>query len=128
MSTNTTGSGTTPSRGNTAGAGVGHSIRGAFQTVSGIGDSIRGNAMDFVDSALGTEKHHPESDIGRAKTEAGVNRMEAGGHAASHPNDTAVSSSAANPAPTTGTTADSTTMQPSTATSTAQPPLLNRNL
>ena len=98
----------------------------------GLGESIRGNAMDFVDSALGTGKRHPESDIGRAKTEAGVNRMEAGSQAAAHPDNAVVSSSASNPTPaagTTGTTAASTaTTQPSTATSTAPPPLPNRNL
>lgn len=29
--------------------------RGAFQTVHGIGESLRGNTMDFVDFVTGTE-------------------------------------------------------------------------
>ncbi|KAJ8453409.1 hypothetical protein ONZ51_g13611 [Trametes cubensis] len=49
-------SSTNPSRGQSAGAGLGNIVKGAFQTVQGLGDSIRGNAMDFVDSATG---HQP---------------------------------------------------------------------
>ncbi|KAJ8487362.1 hypothetical protein ONZ51_g4209 [Trametes cubensis] len=98
-------SSTNPSRGQSAGAGLGNIVKGAFQTVQGLGDSIRGNAMDFVDSATGTGGRHTETDVGRVQTEQGINRMEA------------------------GTNAPPTSSQPTTATSTssAAPPLPSRN-
>ncbi|KAI8973071.1 hypothetical protein BD414DRAFT_499021 [Trametes punicea] len=77
MSTNST----NPSRGQSAGAGLGNAVKGAFQTVQGLGNSIRGNAMDFVDSATGTGGRHTETDVGRVQTEQGINRMEAGRNA-----------------------------------------------
>ncbi|KAI0329360.1 hypothetical protein GY45DRAFT_1280018 [Cubamyces sp. BRFM 1775] len=79
MSTNSTS--TNPSRGQSAGAGLGNAVKGAFQTVQGLGNSIRGNAMDFVDSATGTGGRHTETDVGRVQTEQGINRMEAGPNA-----------------------------------------------
>ncbi|KAI0748953.1 hypothetical protein C8Q74DRAFT_1361961 [Fomes fomentarius] len=77
MSTN---SNANPSRGNSAGEGLGGVVKGAFETVQGIGNNMRGNAMDFVDSATGTNVEHPETDVGRAQTEEGVERMEKGRH------------------------------------------------
>ncbi|KAI0643967.1 hypothetical protein C8Q79DRAFT_1011786 [Trametes meyenii] len=95
---------TNPNRGESVGAGLGNTLKGAFQTAQGLGDAIRGNAMDFVDSATGTSRrHHEETDVGRAKTEQGINRME-----------------------TSTTTNPTSTTQPST-TSTAAPPLPPRN-
>ncbi len=41
---------------------------------------MRGNAMDFVDSATGTDVQHPETDVGPAQTEEGVERMAKGRH------------------------------------------------
>ena len=50
--------------------------RGAFQAAHGIGESIRGNAMDFIDSALGTErKGQPAFERGQQETAAGVDNM-----------------------------------------------------
>ncbi|KAI0367344.1 hypothetical protein BV20DRAFT_970779 [Pilatotrama ljubarskyi] len=96
---------TNPSHGQSAGAGLGNKIKGAFQTAQGLGDSIRGNAMDFVDSATGTGGRHTETDIGRQKTEQGINRVETGSA---------------------GTTTGTSTTQPTT-TSTAAPPLPPRS-
>ncbi|KAI0710482.1 hypothetical protein C8Q76DRAFT_737604 [Earliella scabrosa] len=87
MSTNTN-----PSRGSSIGAGLGSALKGAFETVQGIGNNIRGNAMDFVDSATGTSRQHPETQIGRAQAEEGVQRIEAGRHAAPDPAHTAAPS------------------------------------
>ncbi|KAL1938698.1 hypothetical protein VTO73DRAFT_11301 [Trametes versicolor] len=101
MSTGNSGS-TNPSRGQSMGAGLGNTVKGAFQTVQGLGNAVRGNAMDFVDNATGTGGHHAETDVGRAQTERGINRMETG-----HPTNT-------------------TTTNPS-ATSTAAPPLPARH-
>ncbi|KAI9060409.1 hypothetical protein FKP32DRAFT_1595491 [Trametes sanguinea] len=86
MSTNantntTTTSSAKPTPGQSAGAGLGNVVKGAFQTVQGIGESIRGNAMDFVDTATGTGGRHTETDVGRVQTEQGINRMEAGRNA-----------------------------------------------
>ena len=66
--------------------------RADIYTLSGIGNNIRGNAMDFVDSATGTSRQHPETQIGRAQAEEGVQRMEAGRHAAPDPAHTAAPS------------------------------------
>ncbi|KAI0696603.1 hypothetical protein BC835DRAFT_1341517 [Cytidiella melzeri] len=68
MSTNTASS---------AGASAGQKVKGAFQAVHGIGESIRGNAMDFVDSATGTERRgHGATVNGQRETEIGVSNME----------------------------------------------------
>ncbi|KAI0653839.1 hypothetical protein C8Q70DRAFT_1142866 [Cubamyces menziesii] len=98
-------SSTNPSRGQSAGAGLGNIVNSLFRPRAGLGDSIRGNAMDFVDSATGTGGRHTETDVGRVQTEQGINRME------------------------TGTNAPPTSSQPTTATSTssAAPPLPSRN-
>ena len=43
--------------------------------ITGVGDTIRGAAMDFVDSATGTaRRRHPETDIGQ-QVETGINRV-----------------------------------------------------
>ncbi|KAI0692921.1 hypothetical protein C8T65DRAFT_730415 [Cerioporus squamosus] len=106
------------SRGTSIGGGLGSAVRGAFETVQGVGNNIRGNAMDFVDSATGTgPRHSTEADIGRRQTEEGVQRMEAGSHGVANP------SSAAS----TTTTGTGTTGHTPTATTTAQPPLPPRN-
>ncbi|KAI0742171.1 hypothetical protein BC629DRAFT_1599802 [Irpex lacteus] len=77
MSTTTN---TTP--GSSAGSSVGQKVKGAFQAVHGIGESIRGNAMDFVDSATGTEnRSHGATVRGQQETAVGVNNMENGRHA-----------------------------------------------
>ena len=55
----------------------------SFRT-PGIGESIRGNALDFVDSATGTERDHhglstAEHDAtirGREETSVGISNME----------------------------------------------------
>ncbi|KAI0789039.1 hypothetical protein BC629DRAFT_1593516 [Irpex lacteus] len=66
---------TTP--GSSAGSSVGQKVKGAFQTVHGIGESLRGNAMDFVDSATGTENRgHGAAVRGQQETAVGVNNME----------------------------------------------------
>ncbi|KAI0758383.1 hypothetical protein BC629DRAFT_1598056 [Irpex lacteus] len=71
---------TTP--GSSAGSSVGQKVKGAFQTVHGIGESLRGNAMDFVDSATGTENRgHGAAVRGQQETAVGVNNMENGRHA-----------------------------------------------
>ncbi|KAI0731898.1 hypothetical protein BC629DRAFT_1601308 [Irpex lacteus] len=73
---------TTP--GSSAGSSVGQKVKGAFQAVHGIGESIRGNAMDFVDSATGTENRgHGAAVRGQQETAVGVNNMENGRHAGS---------------------------------------------
>ncbi|KIP01210.1 hypothetical protein PHLGIDRAFT_131333 [Phlebiopsis gigantea 11061_1 CR5-6] len=60
-----------------AGASVGQKIKGAFQTVHGLGESIRGNAMDFVDSATGTaQTGHSATERGTRETAVGVANME----------------------------------------------------
>ncbi|KAI0828456.1 hypothetical protein BC628DRAFT_66461 [Trametes gibbosa] len=71
-----------PTPGQSAGAGLGNTVKGAFQTVHGLGDSIRGNAMDFVDAATGTAggRRHTETDVGRQQTEQGIGRMEDAHH------------------------------------------------
>jgi len=60
-----------------AGANLGAKVKGAWNTFEGMGDTLRGGAMDFVDSATGTgPSRHPETDIGAQKTETGINQME----------------------------------------------------
>ncbi|KAI0339182.1 hypothetical protein BDW22DRAFT_1431796 [Trametopsis cervina] len=60
-----------------AGSSVGQKVKGAFQAVHGIGESIRGNAMDFVDSATGSERAgHGAAVRGQQETEVGVANME----------------------------------------------------
>lgn len=44
----------------------------------GIGESIRGGAMDFVDSATGTGGDHVETHKGAREAEQGIARMETG--------------------------------------------------
>ncbi|KAI0635472.1 hypothetical protein C8Q77DRAFT_1217284 [Trametes polyzona] len=85
---------TNPSRGQSAGAGLGNTVKGAFQTVQGLGNSIRGNAMDFVDAATGTGGRHTETDIGRHQTEQGINQMETGKHAPTSTQASATSTAA----------------------------------
>ena len=44
--------------------------------LSGVGDTIRGAAMDFVDSATGTaNRRHRETDIGAEKVGRGVEHV-----------------------------------------------------
>ncbi|KAH9846884.1 hypothetical protein C2E23DRAFT_697441, partial [Lenzites betulinus] len=105
-----TGNSTNPTRGQSAGAGLGNIVKGGFQTVQGLSNAIRGNAMDFVDSATGTGGRHAESDIGRQQTEQGINRMHTGRNA-----------------PVAGTAAENPAAS-ATSTSTAPPPLPARNL
>lgn len=51
-------------------------IRPELIIVAGVGDTIRGSAMDFVDSATGTaNRRHPETDAGQQKVERGVNHI-----------------------------------------------------
>ncbi|KAH8077760.1 hypothetical protein BXZ70DRAFT_1012896 [Cristinia sonorae] len=59
-----------------AGNSVGQKVKGAAETVHGIGESLRGGAMDFVDSATGSHRQHPETQRGAAETEQGIARME----------------------------------------------------
>ncbi|KAI0746213.1 hypothetical protein C8Q80DRAFT_1319513 [Daedaleopsis nitida] len=94
--TTTTTTGTQPSRGSSIGAGLGGAVKGAFETVQGIGNNIRGNALDFVDSATGTDRNggHPEADLGRRQAEQGVQRIEAGKHGAANPSDPLAAESA----------------------------------
>ncbi|RDX49494.1 hypothetical protein OH76DRAFT_1403733 [Lentinus brumalis] len=106
-----------PSRGASVGGGIANKVKGAFKTVQGIGDNIRGNAMDFVDSATGTAPHHTaEVEVGRKQTEEGVQQMEAGSHGVANPSSTAATTG------TPGTTGDAPT-----TTTTAQPPLPPRS-
>jgi len=63
------------SSGASAGANVGNTIKGAWQTVAGAGDAIRGNAMDFVDTLTGTGGRHTETDAGAQQTNAGLARV-----------------------------------------------------
>ncbi|RPD56485.1 hypothetical protein L226DRAFT_531376 [Lentinus tigrinus ALCF2SS1-7] len=122
----------TSSTGNQSrGSGLGSAIRGAFETVQGIGDNLRGNAMDFVDSATGTgPRHSTETEGGRRHTEEGVERMETGSHAFAHPSSTgttATTGQAPTGTTTTGQTPTGTTTaaqaQAGTTTTTQPPPL-----
>ena len=47
-----------------------------------MGETIRGEALDFIDSAVGTSKHHDETERGAEETEEGIARMEHGKAAA----------------------------------------------
>ncbi|EIN05393.1 hypothetical protein PUNSTDRAFT_137507 [Punctularia strigosozonata HHB-11173 SS5] len=51
-------SGAPATTGATAGAGLGQKVKGAFQTVHGVGEKIRGNALDAADSATGDRDVH----------------------------------------------------------------------
>ncbi|TFK91325.1 hypothetical protein K466DRAFT_541962 [Polyporus arcularius HHB13444] len=105
------------SRGASVGGGLGTAVRGAFETVQGIGNNIRGNAMDFVDSATGTgPRHSTEAEVGRKQTEEGVQRMEAGSHGVANTSSTAATTGSTGHAP-----------PPPTTTATAAPPLPPRN-
>ncbi|TCD61929.1 hypothetical protein EIP91_007697 [Steccherinum ochraceum] len=61
-----------------AGGSAGNKVKGAAQTVHGVGESIRGGALDFVDSAVGHGKRHNASQRGAQETEQGIARMEGG--------------------------------------------------
>ncbi|EMD32345.1 hypothetical protein CERSUDRAFT_118718 [Gelatoporia subvermispora B] len=63
------------STGSSAGGSAGNAIKGAWQTFAGAGDSIRGNAMDFVDTLTGSGGKHAETDVGTRETKEGVARM-----------------------------------------------------
>ena len=53
--------------------------RADIYTLSGIGNNIRGNAMDFVDSATGTaERGHGATVRGEQEAETGVTNMKRG--------------------------------------------------
>jgi len=69
----------TDNTGNEMGRNWGNKIRGAWNTVEGAGDKLRGGAMDFVDSATGTGGHHAETDMGNQKTQAGMAEMRGSG-------------------------------------------------
>jgi len=58
------------------GASVGDKVKGVFQTVHGVGESLRGGAMDFVDSATGTGGAHQETAKGAREAEEGIARMD----------------------------------------------------
>ncbi|KZT71105.1 hypothetical protein DAEQUDRAFT_137491 [Daedalea quercina L-15889] len=58
--------------GNNAGTNFGQKVRGAWNTVEGAGDKLRGGILDFADSATGTGGHHAETDVGEAKMQQGV--------------------------------------------------------
>lgn len=59
---------------------MGQKIRGAFESVQGMADTVRGGAMDFVDSATNTGSgQHQATTTGAHKTEEGIHRMEHGG-------------------------------------------------
>ncbi|KAI0742167.1 hypothetical protein BC629DRAFT_1445644 [Irpex lacteus] len=75
MTTNTT-------PGSSAGSSVGQKVKDAFQTVHGIGESLRGDTMDFMDAATGTENRgHGAAVRGQQETAVGVNNIENGRHA-----------------------------------------------
>ncbi|GBE84060.1 hypothetical protein BKA93DRAFT_806462 [Sparassis latifolia] len=62
--------------GSDGGGSLGRRVRGAWETLEGMGDSLRGGAMDFVDSATNTgSEPHPETEAGARKTEAGISEM-----------------------------------------------------
>ncbi|KAI0794959.1 hypothetical protein C8Q75DRAFT_889088 [Abortiporus biennis] len=68
-----------------AGARLGEKAKGAFEVVQGMGDSIRGSAMDFVDSAANTGSARSDATTkGASKTEQGIQRMD-GSHTSSGP-------------------------------------------
>ncbi|PCH37121.1 hypothetical protein WOLCODRAFT_28928 [Wolfiporia cocos MD-104 SS10] len=67
------------STGDNFGERWGNKLKGAWNTVEGAGDALRGGAMDFVDSATGTGGHHAETDVGTAKTQAGMAEMRSNG-------------------------------------------------
>ncbi|RXW23013.1 hypothetical protein EST38_g2843 [Candolleomyces aberdarensis] len=60
-----------------AGASAGNKVRGAFQAVHGVGESIRGNTMSALDSMIG--RGNPETDDiarrGQEETHRGVGNM-----------------------------------------------------
>ncbi|KAI0077508.1 hypothetical protein K474DRAFT_1661597 [Panus rudis PR-1116 ss-1] len=72
------------SAGGSVGASLGQKVKGVFTGAQGVGDSIRGNAMDFVDSATGTGGAHPETQVGARKAEQGVAQMESKPTTTSH--------------------------------------------
>ncbi|KAF9811514.1 hypothetical protein IEO21_06565 [Rhodonia placenta] len=59
--------------------------RGAWNTIEGAGDSLRGGMMDFADSATGTGGHHTETDVGAQKTQTGIAEMKGSGTAGTAP-------------------------------------------
>ncbi|KZT25510.1 hypothetical protein NEOLEDRAFT_346893 [Neolentinus lepideus HHB14362 ss-1] len=64
--------------GSTTGANLINKVKGAFVTTHGAGESIRGNAMDALDTAFGTRK--PENVAatrrGEAEDQQGVSSMD----------------------------------------------------
>ena len=98
---------------------------------TGIGNSIRGNALDFADNAMGTKHEpHPEVDVGRRQTEQGIQHMSAARHGAAHEDPTPTATRTVGPeegvaaGANVGTEAGTT----GTSTGTAAPPLPPRNL
>ncbi|KAH9943969.1 hypothetical protein B0H21DRAFT_694941, partial [Amylocystis lapponica] len=79
--------------------------RGVWNTIEGAGDSLRGGAMDFADSATGTGARHPETDVGAQKAHTGVAQMKGGdayrsnSTGAGHDSTKAHTASSANPPP-----------------------------
>jgi len=67
-----------------AGSSTGEKVRGVFETAHGMGETLRGGALDFVDSAVGHGKRHNASQRGAQETEEGIARMEHGSAGASN--------------------------------------------
>ncbi|KAK7692031.1 hypothetical protein QCA50_005436 [Cerrena zonata] len=72
------------------GASLGQKVRGAFETAHGLGESIRGGAMDFVDSATGTGDRHQETQKGAREVEEGISKIEHGNNYKAAPTVTGV--------------------------------------
>jgi len=62
------------SQGGDAGAKAGNFIKGGAKKVHGLGEALRGNINDFVDTATGTQKN-PKN---QATIEKGVDEIESG--------------------------------------------------
>ncbi|KDQ55385.1 hypothetical protein JAAARDRAFT_59902 [Jaapia argillacea MUCL 33604] len=64
----------------TPGASLGNKVKGAFQAAHGMGESIRGNAMDALDTSFGTRSAGAVNTQkkGSAEVSTGVTNMEGG--------------------------------------------------
>ncbi|THH28611.1 hypothetical protein EUX98_g5585 [Antrodiella citrinella] len=82
-----------------AGSNLGQKVKGAFETAHGLGETVRGGTLDFIDSAVGHGKRHNATDRGAQETEEGIARMEHGKAGAN----------ATTPVPQPGQTADNST-------------------
>ncbi|OCH91736.1 hypothetical protein OBBRIDRAFT_791964 [Obba rivulosa] len=64
-----------PRPGGSVGSSAATTLKGAWQAVTGFGDYVRGNAMDFIDAITGSEAKHPETEVGERRMKEGLTRV-----------------------------------------------------